>query len=150
MTAKPKLAQPSKPQSRRVRVATEYRNRPTLDKLEPYYSRHVSAMTTENLYSKSDIAAELAVRDKRIASLTAIRAAKLDPVFDSAVALAEYWEHAVLVRAHLQTDAPELFALLSANSAAVKASTDAEDNPYVIYKDCGTDIAKHPNESELK
>ena len=48
---------------------TEYRNRPTLDKLEPYYSRHISAMTTENLWSKSDIAAELAVRDKRIAEL---------------------------------------------------------------------------------
>jgi len=44
----------------------EYGNRPTLDKLEPHYSRHVSAMTTEGLWSKSDIAAELAVRDARL------------------------------------------------------------------------------------
>ena len=48
---------------------TEYRNRQTLDQLEPYYSRHISAMTAEDLFSKSDIAAELAIRDKRIAEL---------------------------------------------------------------------------------
>jgi hypothetical protein len=33
--------------------------------LEPYYSRHVLAMTAEKLHEKSDIAAELAFRDKR-------------------------------------------------------------------------------------
>lgn len=37
--------------------------------LEPYYSAHVSAMTSEELHSKADIAEELAFRDKRIAEL---------------------------------------------------------------------------------
>jgi ethanolamine utilization protein EutP (predicted NTPase) len=37
--------------------------------LEPYYSAHVAAMTTEGLYSKSDIAAELAFRDAKIERL---------------------------------------------------------------------------------
>ena len=37
-----------------------------IEDLEPYYSEHVLAMTTENLYKKSDIAAQLAVRDKSI------------------------------------------------------------------------------------
>lgn len=37
--------------------------------LEPYYSMHVSAMTGEKLFEKSDIAAELAHRDKKIADL---------------------------------------------------------------------------------
>ena len=41
----------------------------SLADLEPYYSLHVSAMTTEGLHSKSDIAGELAVRDKTIANL---------------------------------------------------------------------------------
>lgn len=40
-----------------------------LEKAGGYYSRHVSAMTTEGLHSKSDIAAELAWRDMRIAEL---------------------------------------------------------------------------------
>jgi hypothetical protein len=40
--------------------------------LEPHYATHVSAMTTENLWLKSEIAAELAVRDKRIAELQAM------------------------------------------------------------------------------
>ena len=34
--------------------------------LEPFYSRHVSAMTAEGLHSKSAIAAELAYRDKAL------------------------------------------------------------------------------------
>lgn len=37
--------------------------------LEPHHSKHVSAMTTEALHSKADIAAELAARDARIAEL---------------------------------------------------------------------------------
>lgn len=37
--------------------------------LEPYYCRHVEAMTAEGLREKSDIAAQLAARDKRIAEL---------------------------------------------------------------------------------
>lgn len=36
-----------------------------------YYSRHVSAMTSEGLHSKSDIAAELAYRDAEIDRLLA-------------------------------------------------------------------------------
>lgn len=36
-----------------------------------YYANHVHAMTTEKLHSKSDIAAELAHRDIRIAELEA-------------------------------------------------------------------------------
>lgn len=37
--------------------------------LEPYYSRHVNAMTREALHEKSDIALQLALRDKEIADL---------------------------------------------------------------------------------
>ena len=37
--------------------------------LEPHYSRHVSAMTTEGLHEKADIAAELAFRDAQIDKL---------------------------------------------------------------------------------
>lgn len=36
-----------------------------------YYTDHIQAMTTEGLDSKSDIAAELAHRDRQIADLTA-------------------------------------------------------------------------------
>jgi hypothetical protein len=38
-------------------------------RLEPYYSRHVNAMTAEALHSKGAIAAELAHRDQQIARL---------------------------------------------------------------------------------
>lgn len=37
--------------------------------LEPYYSIHVSAMTTEQLHDKADIAEQLAWRDREIARL---------------------------------------------------------------------------------
>jgi hypothetical protein len=37
--------------------------------LEPHYSRHVSAMTAEQLHSKADIAEQLAWRDQLIESL---------------------------------------------------------------------------------
>ena len=40
-----------------------------LDVAGGYYSRHVSAMTSEGLHSKSDIAAELGHRDMVIAEL---------------------------------------------------------------------------------
>jgi hypothetical protein len=40
-----------------------------LHTLEPYYSRHIAAMTAEGLHSKSDIAAELAFRDREIVRL---------------------------------------------------------------------------------
>jgi hypothetical protein len=40
-----------------------------LDQTGNYYSVHVQAMTAEGLFSKSDIAAELAWRDQRIADL---------------------------------------------------------------------------------
>lgn len=38
------------------------------DEIEPYRMRHVMAMTAEGLHSKSDIADELAYRDKVIAN----------------------------------------------------------------------------------
>jgi hypothetical protein len=38
--------------------------------LEPWYSQHVNAMTAEGLHSKSDIAAELAYRDRQIRELS--------------------------------------------------------------------------------
>lgn len=37
--------------------------------LEPHYSRHVMAMTAEDLFHKSDIAAELAFRDAELERL---------------------------------------------------------------------------------
>lgn len=37
--------------------------------LEPHYSRHTAALTTEGLHSKADIAAQLAYRDWQIAKL---------------------------------------------------------------------------------
>lgn len=37
--------------------------------LEPYFSLHMEAMTAEGLHLKSDIAEQLALRDKRIAEL---------------------------------------------------------------------------------
>ena len=40
---------------------------------EPYFSRHLMAMTTEDLHSKGEIACELAYRDHRIAELEADR-----------------------------------------------------------------------------
>lgn len=36
------------------------------DEIGSYYSKHIEAMTAENLDSKSDVAAELAVRDAQI------------------------------------------------------------------------------------
>jgi hypothetical protein len=42
-----------------------------IEKLGEHYLRHVDHMTTEALYDKGDIAAELAWRDLRIAQLTA-------------------------------------------------------------------------------
>jgi maltooligosyltrehalose synthase len=42
-----------------------------IEELEPYYTRHISAMTTEQLNSKRRIAAEFAHRDKRIEELEA-------------------------------------------------------------------------------
>lgn len=47
--------------------------------VEPYYSRHVEAMTAEGLHAKSDIAAQLAWRDAEIARLTAELAADREP-----------------------------------------------------------------------
>jgi hypothetical protein len=47
------------------------RNPIDLDKAGGYYCRHIAAMTEEDLYSKADIAAELAYRDMRIAELEA-------------------------------------------------------------------------------
>lgn len=51
-------------------VTLAYPDRDPRD-LEPNYSYHVRAMTVEALHSKSDIAAQLAWRDKEIERLTA-------------------------------------------------------------------------------
>lgn len=40
--------------------------------LEPHYSRHVGAMTSEGLHDKQDIAFQLALRDFRLAALSRI------------------------------------------------------------------------------
>lgn len=50
-------------------VAKLYGHGTNLRELEPHYSAHVSAMTSEGLHSKGDIAAELAFRDREIARL---------------------------------------------------------------------------------
>ena len=54
-------------------MANQYAERDImgLDKQGDHYSRHLSAMTGEGLHDKSDIAAELAYRDARIAQLEA-------------------------------------------------------------------------------
>tara|TARA_R110000851_G_scaffold33896_1_gene90355 strand:- start:2719 stop:3234 length:516 start_codon:yes stop_codon:yes gene_type:complete len=54
-------------------MANQYAERDImgLDKKGGHYSRHLSAMTSEGLHDKSDIAAELAYRDARIAQLEA-------------------------------------------------------------------------------
>ena len=63
----------------RKKLYRKYSDPPSL---EPHYSAHISAMTSEELYSKSDIAAELAVRDQKIAwlreALEAVRAIAAD------------------------------------------------------------------------
>ena len=38
--------------------------------LEPHYCKHIGAMTSEDLYSKADIAEQLAWRDKTIETLS--------------------------------------------------------------------------------
>lgn len=43
-----------------------------LDKAGEFYSRHIAAMTSEDLHSKSAIAEQLGARDKRIAELEAV------------------------------------------------------------------------------
>jgi cell division protein FtsB len=57
-----------------------------LETLEPHYSLHVSAMTTEQLHHKSDIAEQLAWRDQAIDALRArveeLEAARLVPPAD--------------------------------------------------------------------
>ena len=80
----------------------------------------------QQLAAEREAHKELSVEYRKLAESNARTSSELSAARADLDALAEYWEHAVLVRAHLQTDAPELFAILSANSAAVKASTDVE------------------------
>jgi len=54
---------------RRIKFGPLYADRDP-NKLEPWYSQHVSAMTAEGLYAKSAIAAELAYRDQQIKELS--------------------------------------------------------------------------------
>jgi hypothetical protein len=63
--------------------------------LEPHYSRHVSAMTSEALHSKADIAIQLAWRDQEIErlqrELTEFRQEALHPFAKAAVDLNEHY-----------------------------------------------------------
>jgi hypothetical protein len=60
-------------------MTKRYGNWSDLPSLEPHYCAHVSAMTTEGLHGKSDIAAELAFRDAEIAKLrSALQAARIE------------------------------------------------------------------------
>lgn len=63
----------------------KYRNHLT-GPIEPHYSAHVSAMTNEELHAKWEIAAELAVRDARIAELTRLAKAIVDAEMESTLA----------------------------------------------------------------
>ena len=67
---------------------SEYAEREAQD-LEPYYIRHVAAMTAEGLHSKAAIAKELAYRDKRIADLER-QLAEMRPVVEAALLYAKY------------------------------------------------------------
>jgi len=53
----------------RIKLGPLYADRDP-GELEPWYSRHVNAMTAEGLYAKSAIAAELAYRDRQIKELS--------------------------------------------------------------------------------
>ena len=70
-----------------------------LPTLEPHYSRHVSALTTEGLHSKSDIAAELAWRDAEIARLQAER---VTPKETSANPSPELWRRGSYYAARIE------------------------------------------------
>jgi hypothetical protein len=65
--------------------------------VEPHYSAHVSAMTSEALHSKSAIAAELAFRDAEIEKLRAALATQrqgnvaLMGVFEAAAKICDAW-----------------------------------------------------------
>lgn len=65
------------------------RNIIALDKAGGYYSRHVMALTREDLHSKSDIAAELAWRDAEIDRLKAVLAKAIAPKAEPAMST---WE----------------------------------------------------------
>lgn len=56
-----------------------YEKRNTIE-LGEYYTRHVYAMTAEQLHSKADIAAELAYRDKEIDRLKESLSNIADPI----------------------------------------------------------------------
>ena len=57
------------PTDARGAIVSEYADHDPIE-LEPYYTRHVQAMTAERLHEKGDIAVQLAYRDVRIARLT--------------------------------------------------------------------------------
>jgi hypothetical protein len=48
--------------------------------LEPHYSSHVAAMTTEELHSKADIAMQLAWRDQQLADRDATISSQLSTI----------------------------------------------------------------------
>ncbi len=59
--------------------------------LEPHYCRHVGAMTSEGLHAKSDIAIQLAWRDKQISELRGLLEECEDAVRFAADAAATAW-----------------------------------------------------------
>lgn len=65
--------------------------------LEPWFSRHLSAMTGEALHSKSDIACELAFRDAAIAELKAENRALSNRAIDCEMS----WTHERAERAEM-------------------------------------------------
>ena len=96
------------------------------ERLEPYYTQHVLAMTAESLHAKSDIAAELAARDARIAELEA-RCAVMEGALDAARQYLEFHSsegcepvplHAV--RAALADDGSKMLAVLGHARTAYK------------------------------
>lgn len=81
-----------------------------LDKAGSHYIRHVEAMTSEELHSKSDIAAELGHRDHQIAELRAERESMRDVLAKMAKSLYEKcgWDDVTEEDAALMRRAREL------------------------------------------
>jgi len=64
---------------------SEYRNHDGAEELEPYFMRHMMALTAESLFSKADIACELAYRDEQLAKAQA-EIERMRPVVEASIA----------------------------------------------------------------
>jgi hypothetical protein len=97
--------------------------------LEPHYSRHVSAMTGEGLHEKSDIAIQLAWRDKRIAELERTKPTPVEfPYLDAAARL----------RAFVDSLPPERRAEeLARLDAAFRKPAPSDDDRFVAERFLG-------------